>query len=67
MIGPKTPGGSVEVTTISPNEAPAGVITVCVGAPVNVSVVIPVPSIKVAMLVPEVLNTPAVSNVTDSA
>jgi hypothetical protein len=65
--GPKTPGGSVDVTKNLPNETPAGVPTEIGGAPLKASVVVPVPSIKVTTLVPDVLNTPEELNVTGAA
>jgi hypothetical protein len=64
--GPTAPGGTVEVTLIEPNEAPAGVLTAST-APVKVKIVVPLMFENVAMLVPLTLNVPVVVNVTGSA
>ena len=66
MAGPKRLAGTVVVTTISPNCAPAGVFTESV-VPLKVMVVVPLTLVKFTTLVPLILKTPVVLNVTGSA
>ena len=66
MAGPKRLAGTVVVTTISPNWAPAGVFTESV-VPLKVMVVVPLTLVKFTTLVPLILKTPVVLNVTGSA
>src|ERR1044072_9811414 len=66
MAGPKRLAGTVVVTTISPNCAPAGVFTESVVG-LEVIVVVPLIFVKFTTFVPLMLNTPVVLNVTGSA
>ena len=66
MAGPRRLAGTVVVTTMSPKLVPAGVFTGLV-VPLKVIVVVPLMFVKFTTLVPLMLKTPVVLNVTGSA
>jgi hypothetical protein len=66
IAGPMRFAGTVVVTTMSPKLAPAGVLTGFV-VPLKVMVVVPLTEVKLTTLVPLMLKTPVVENVTGSA
>ena len=66
MAGPNWLAGTVVVTTRSPKLVPAGVLTGLV-VPLKVMVVVPLILVKFTTLVPLILKTPVVENVTGSA
>ena len=63
IAGPNRLAGTVVVTTMSPNEAPPGVLMGSV-VPLNVIVVVPLIFVKLTTFVPLILKTPVVLKVT---